>query len=98
MTEQDDDPEITAEIEAMAAMQRDLFARPETKYLMERGRAGLLTPDERAQLAAVLKFVETGQEWASLLIAEDLKARPLIERLGFRLRRSIRRAMRRGTK
>lgn len=79
-----------AEMELCVEGLKRLFARPETRYLIERAGAGLLTPDEAAQYAKVRELLAQMAEmraWMAGVVEATETRRPMLERLIRRVRR-----------
>lgn len=77
----------------------EIAARPESRYLVERARAGLLTADEEAQYVQLQELLDTPRElaaWAAGLLDADASQRPAFDRIVARVKRLIRHTRRLG--
>lgn len=65
MTDNNDD--LIAAVTALVENQGRILAHPRTRYLSKRVQAGTLTPDERAEVAALRTFLASAAELAVAL-------------------------------
>lgn len=86
MTTPPDYPEFARDLALLAGI-RTLLARPETSWLKERARDGLLTADERTHLEQLGEIAALGLKATGAVLDADASARGRLARLIRRVKR-----------